>query len=368
MPRDWSTDLQNIHQAYKRRDTLDLYLADDTVLRLSRGKVIRNIGGSDVTYDNWIRSVEDLRGSIEQSIDRITIKCQNINSQLGFKLASDLRLLDFAVADYGKIYQSLTNPTLIEDIPQVLRGVLANAEVDEQNFKVELIVDYDSMGRIIAARAMSPRGQWCHQNGIECTSAVLGDCPQTRIGCARRGREYEHGGWEDFEEPVTTPPGSGGNEGGGIGGPCFVLNTRILTPNGEVPFGDLPLGVQKERCPVVSFDKITGEINTDDEFEEIWEYEVKGCYTLEFQHDKIDGVTPMHRFFYALGKWRTANDFQLGQTTKAFGKDWFDSKLVRMKWNSDKSVKVRNGRVKHNGTYFANSCGVSNSKSGDIVI
>lgn len=153
MPRDWSTDLQEIHQAYKRRDTLDLYLADNTVLHLSRGHVERDLGEKVgiVVYDNWIRSVEDLRSSIEQSIDRITIKCQNVDSQLGFKLASDLRLLDFAVADYGKIYQSLTNPALIEDIPQVLRGVLSNAEVDEQNFKVELIVDYDSMGRIIAA-------------------------------------------------------------------------------------------------------------------------------------------------------------------------------------------------------------------------
>jgi hypothetical protein len=222
------------------------------------------------------------------------------------------------------------------------------------------------MGRIIASRAMSPRGQWCHQNGIECTSVSgLGACPQTRSDCRRRGREYEHGGWEFFEEPSSTPPGSGGNQGGGIGGPCFVLNTRILTPQGEIPFGEFPLGVAKERIPVVSFDKTTGEINYDDEFEEIWEYEVKGCYTLEFQHDRIDGVTPMHRFFYDLEKWRTADEFRLGQTTKALlnsNKGWFDSKLIRMKWNSDAIVKVRNGRVKHNGTYFANGCGVSNNK------
>lgn len=368
MGRPWSADLQTIHQSYKRRDTLDIYLADSTVLRLSRGAVTRTIGGLPVNYNNWIRSVDDLEYSLEEAIDRISVKCQNINSELGFKLASDLRLLDYALADYGKIYQSTRNPALIEDIPQVFRGVMANAEVDELNFQVELIVDYESLGAIIASRGLSP-GCWAaYKNGIECTSTSLKtSCPKTRIGCAKRHdstiKEAEFLGWEFFEEPTSSTPGSGGN-GGGIGGSCFTLETKIWTPRGEISIGELPLGVQRERIQVVSFNEITGEINYSDEIEEVFEHEITGYYTLEFQHGKID-VTPEHRFFTALNNFLPADQFTVGDTTKTYIQDWFDSKLLKTKWNSDKKILVRNLHVKQNHTYFANKYAVHNAKDNE---
>lgn len=374
MGRPWSSDLQTIHQAYKRRDTLDIYLADNTVLRLSRGAVTRVIGGTPVVYDNWIRSVDDLEYSLEEAIDRISVKCQNINSELGFKLASDLRLLDYALADYGKIYQSNRNPALIEDIPQVFRGVLANAEVDELNFDVELIVDYESLGAIIASRGLSPGCWTTYKNGIECTStSIKTSCPKTRTGCAKRHdstiKEAEFLGWEFFEEPTASAPGSGGNDGG-IGGTCFTLETKIWTPQGEISIGELPLGAQRERIQVVSFNEITGEINYSDEIQEVFEHEVNGHFTFEFEHGSVN-VTPEHRFFTALNNFLPADQFRIGDTTKTYIEDWFDSKLVRIKWNSDVKTLVRNLHVKKNHTYFvANKYAVHNAKNngGGILI
>lgn len=372
MGRPWSSDLQTIHQAYKRRDTLDIYLADNTVLRLSRGAVTRVIGGSPVTYQNWIRSVDDLEYSLEESIDRISVKCQNVNSELGFKLASDLRLLDYALADYGKIYQSTRNPALIEDIPQVFRGVMANAEVDELNFEVELIVDYESLGAIIASRALSPGCWWTYKNGIECTSiSIKTSCPKSRTGCAKRHtsteKEAEFGGWEFFEEPTSSAPGSGDNDGG-IGGTCFTLETKIWTPQGEISIGELPLGVQRERIPVVSFNEVTGEIDYTDEIEEVFEHETTGYFTFEFEHGKIN-VTPEHRFFTALNTFLPADQLRIGDKTKTYIEDWFDSKLLKIKWNSDKKTLVRNLHVKKNHTYFANRSAVHNAKNnGGIPI
>ena len=109
MPRPLNSNLAQILPAYKRRDTLDIYLNNGQTLRLSRGNVIR---GSVLVYQNWIRSVDELRFSTESSIDRITITCQNVDSTLGFNLASNLRLLDYALADYGKIYESLRIPEI----------------------------------------------------------------------------------------------------------------------------------------------------------------------------------------------------------------------------------------------------------------
>jgi hypothetical protein len=354
MPRELSSTLEQIFTAYKRRDTLDIYLNDDSVLRLSRGKVTR--GGHE--YQNWIRSVDDLHSSIEAAIDRITVTCQNVNSALGFDLASDMRLLDYALADYGKQYQSIRNPSLVEDIPQVFRGVLANAETDEQNFTFELIVDYESLGSIVASRALSPRCWWTYQNHVECTSTSgESTCPQTRNACVKRGAEKDFGGWEAFIEPVSSPPGGGGNDDGGIGtGTCFTLDTPIWTPDGEAPIGELAAGRR-----VVSFDETTGVIDCEDEITEVLDHEAVGYYTFEFEHGEIN-VTPEHRLFRANNIFVLADMFRVGDTVRAFDNRWADSKLKKIRWNSDVKVPVRNLHVRKNRTYFANRCGVHNAK------
>ncbi len=370
MPRDWSEDLQEIHQAYKRRDTLDVYLANDEILRLSRGAVSREIDEETVVYDNWIRSVDDLRSSTEQSIDRIRIKCQNVNSELGFNLAADLRLLDYAVADYGKIYQSSRNLSLIEDIPQVFRGVLANAEVDEQNFEVELIVDYESMGAILASRGLSPKCWWTYQNGVECTaSSAEPACPKNRAACFKRhdgdgNDEAEFGGWEFFEEETNSAPGSGGNGGGGIG-TCFTSDTLVWTPSGLIPIGEMKERVRKGNRSVYSFDALTGEIS-EDEIEAVWEHQTNGYFTFDFEHTSLN-VTPEHKLFVALNEFKKTDKFRRNETIRAFVGTWFDSKLKRIKWHSDKQETVWNLRVKKNRTYFANECAVSNSKDPNEI-
>lgn len=370
MPRNWTSNLQNnIFPAYRRRDTLDIYLNDNSVLRLSRGPVTRGA----ITYQNWIRSVDEMRFSIDGSIDRITITCQNVNSLLGFDLASNLRKLDYALADYGKLYESIRNPAIpVEDIPQVFRGVLANAETDEQNITFELIVDYESLGAIVGSRALSPRCWWTYKTGPECTS-TSGEttCPQTRSACVKRGVEKDFGGWEAFIEPVSSPPGSGGNEGGGIGGggTCFTLDTPVWTPDGEVPIGDLRAGQR-----IVSFDSGSGEINFDDEIIGVLDHETTGFYTFDFEHGLLN-VTPEHPLLTAGNIFVLADMFQLGDTVRAVTGElkesgrvawdsggWEDSVLKRIRWNSDKKVKVRNLHIRANKTYFANRCGVHNVK------
>lgn len=355
MPRNWSNNLQNnIFPAYRRRDTLDIYLNDGQTLRLSRGSVVR---GSVLVYNNWIRSVDELRFSIDGSIDRITITCQNVNSLLGFDLASNLRKLDYALVDYGKQYQSIRNPAIpVEDFPQVFRGVLANAETDEQNITFELIVDYESLGAIVGSRALSPRCWWTYKTGPECTSTSgEATCPQTRSACVKRGVEKDFGGWEAFIEPVSSPPGSGGNDGGGIG-TCFTLDTPVWTPAGEVPIGELRAGQR-----IVSFDEKTGEVNFDDEIIEVLDHEATGFYTFEFEHGPLN-VTPEHPLLVANNIFVLADMFQMGDTVRVVKDAWFDSALKRIRWNSDQKVKVRNLHVRGNQTYFANRCGVHNVK------
>lgn len=363
MPRTESPDLTTIFEAYKRRDSLDVYLADDTALRLSRGKVIRTIGGSSVEYQNYIRSVGDLNSSFEKSIDRIEIVGQNINSELGFNLASDLRLLDYAICDYGKSYQSIRNPSLLEDIPQVFRGVLADAEADEEFFRFDLIVDYESLGNIIALRGLGAKCAFTYKNGIECTStSASATCARTRRHCTKNGVEFENGGWEYFEEPTSFLPGSGGNGGGGN---CFTGETLIWTPKGYVPIGEMSERIKKDRS-IYSFNETTGEI-IEDEIVKVFRHETKGYFTFDFEHASLN-VTPEHRLFTALSTFTAADKFKINDTIRAFVEDWFNSKLVRIKWHSDKTIEVFNLHVRHNHTYFANNCAVHNRKDDEIIL
>jgi hypothetical protein len=211
---------------------------------------------------------------------------------------------------------------------------------------------------------LSPRCWWTYKGGTECHS-TSGEttCPQTRSACTKRGVEYEFGGWEAFIEPVSSPPGGGGNDGGGIGdGTCFTLDTPVWTPDGEVPIGELEAGGR-----VVSFDEISGVIDCEDVITEVLDHESGGYYTFEFEHGAIN-VTPEHRLFRANNIFVLADMFRVGETVRAFTGAWTDSKLLRIRWNSDEKVKVRNLHVRKNRTYFANRCGVHNAKPIEPIL
>ena len=353
MPRSWDADLQTIFKAYTRRDKLDVYLADGSTLKVSRG--------SRAGYDNWIRSVSDLTSTLDRSVDRVSFELQNVNSEVGFKLASDVRLLDYALATYAKQYQSLRNPSLVQDIT-FFRGVLADAEADETHVRMDMVVDYECTGAILASRGMGALCWWVYQNGIECTSTSGFDrCPRTREACAARGVEHEFGGWEFFDITSNTPPG------GGIGGGyCFTLDTQVWLPSGDVPIGDLPLGEYSEPVKCVSFDPITGEICLDDEITQCWEHDAKGYFTFDFEDGRSFGVTPEHNIWIGFNRYRPADQWQLGYEARIHADGWERSKLVRIRWHSDEPAKVRNITTRRNHTYFANRIAVSNAKTPDI--
>lgn len=368
MPRDWSANLQEIHKAYQRRDTLVLYLADNTTKFLARGAVTRGL----TAYENVIASVDSLRQTIDAGVDRLTVTCQNVDSLLGFNVASNLRLLDYALAEYGRIYQSVRNPVLKEDVPQIFRSVLANAEVSETRIRFEIIADYESLGSIVAARALSPRCWAVFKNGVECTStANTTTCPKTRSACIKRGKEWEFLGWEFFEEPASNLPGTGGNEGGtGTGTlPCFLGETRIATPNRDWTFKEIKDRFDLGLRSILSFNPTTGEVEKD-EIEEIFTHRVTGYFTLEFDHGYVN-VTPEHPFLTDWDVFKPADGFTRLDTTKIYSRDgrgWHDSRLRAIKWNSDVDEIVYNCRVKKNRTYFANDCGVHNSKQIEVQV
>lgn len=380
MLRETSANLQTILPACRLRDTFDLYLSNGARRRLARGKVIRTIDGETIEYSNWIKSVSALEYSLSDKIDSVTVVCQNVNSLLGFDVASSMRLLDYAHALLGKVYQSATNPALTEDVPVEFAGLISSASANEQEVKFEIIADYEAIGSVVANYTLSPRCWWVYKNGIECTSVSnLPDCPKTRAACQVRGKEWEFGGWEFFEQPVGSAPGGGGNDttGGGLGGgtgggdrdrPCFTGDTLVWTPRGSITFEEYARRFHRSNFrQIYSFNEQTGAIEKDT-VEELFEHQTEGFFTLTFDDGRSVKVTPEHPFWNEHYHFVAAAQLKLNDSVWSFlrGK-WKKSKLVKIKWHTKNAlrtnlVKVYNFRVRKNQTYFANRFAVHNVK------
>lgn len=371
--RELSEDLFNILPACKIRQTVDIYLANNTALHLSRGLVYRTISSTLVEYANKLKSISEQRRSLTTSIDRLTVTCENIEPSLGLNLASSLRLFDYAFARVGRQFQANRNNILIEDIPDEFFGICSTATASTDEFQFEIIVDYEALGNVVGSRGLSPRCWWTYKNGIECTStSTLPDCEKTRQACKLRGKEWEFGGWEFWQNPVVSVPGSGTNDGdiggsGSDGSSCFTLDTKIGLLSKDLPIGELPLGECK--IPCYSFNPKTEQIEVD-EIIEVFEHEVTGYFTFTFSDGSEINATPEHPFFVGNNKFINADDLQTSQfLKKTFNfNHLYNSKIYQIKWNSDEKVTVRNCRVKKNQTYFANQVAVHNKGIGDILV
>ena len=102
---------------------------------------------------------------------------------------------------------------------------------------------------------------------------------------------------------------------------------------------------------------------SEDEIEEVFEHRVSSYFTFTFEHKTVE-VTPEHPFLVNFGEFKAADKMIRGvDSVKVFdGRKWRDSRLLKIKQNSDAPTTVWNVRVKHHHTYFADWCGVHNSK------
>lgn len=354
MPREQDSALTSIFSgSHSRRDFCVLYLANGVTKHLSRDKFVRD----GIAYQPYIRSVGDLVKT-SREVDALTLTFQNINSELGLIAASDLRLLDYAVVEYGRRYQSNLNASLITDYPLLFRGVLESAQITERVLQLTLITDFESLGNVIASRQPKEKCVWAYKNGLECTSVSSElTCSKTRFACQKRLKPFQFGGFEYFEEPIDSAPGSAGNEGGVevISPGCFSLDTKIRLKNSDVEIGNLPLG--SVSIPCISFDPRTEKLSSD-RIIFVHEFEKADIYELEFEHGTIR-VTAEHPIFRGFGSFRKVGDWRLSDEAKFFNNGWRKSKLMKMRRFVDK-ITVRNVTVEKHETFFANSLAVHN--------
>lgn len=359
MPRIVASGLTDILANGYRRDALEIYLADGTIRRLSRGAVTR----SGNVYANSIQSVGEIKNSIGSPVNRLEIKCQNIDSTLGGDVASSLRKLTYAFARYTRDYVSHRGVDSVTEADPFF-GVVSGVTATEKDISYEIVSDLESIGKVLASRTFSPRCPWVYKNGIECTSTSgLGACPKDLTSCIARGKPWEHGGWEFFENPVSEPPGPDINPPGG-GGDCFIQDTLINTENGYVPIDRIEVGQR-----VMAFDELTGIILPQKVIGTTKTKYTGPMTTFEFYATGFPiTMKPTHRIFTGT-EMRIADNWEIndlahyipptGKIPSTLGSR---TKLRSIGVGQVSDIYVYNLQVEHFATYFAGGIAVSNSK------
>lgn len=146
--------------------------------------------------------------------------------------------------------------------------------------------------------------------------------------------------------------GTSSEEPGGGGIPCFVANTRISTPTGDVHIREIQLG-----DTVWAFDSITG-VRIPKRVIGKWEHLVEGYTLVEFNDGHSTGVIDIHRYWTKNGQYKEIKSLDSVWTWKD---EWVETKIVQRTFITGEVI-VYNITVLSEHNYIANNDAVSNVK------
>lgn len=317
MPRPVPSGLTSLLPAAETQSIVDIGLRNDTTKYFCTGGSPIVLGGH--TYVPQLLRVGELKEQLGKATNRVQVVIENVDQVFGLNVASGSRKTELAGVLVRRLYRNISNPAVAELI-HIFTGKAVNSEVTEKAVTFDVIPDTTAAGTCLATETLSPVN-----------------------------------GWRFPEVPDQAPPGSGDNEGGGIGGGhCFLEGTWILTPRGAQTIERLRIGWN-----VLSFDE--DRVVVADTIEDLFEHVVTGFFDLRFSDGGSVRVTAEHPFLSEFERFKPVADFMIGENVWRFiSGDWQRSRLVSARWNSGEAVTVYNLHVRRNHTYFANGFAVHN--------
>lgn len=336
MPRTVSTDLANLLalDTIEPHSTLVLTLTDGSIQRFATSQL--TIGGN--SYSPRIKRVGDLKQSLTDSIDRVSVSLRNEDNFFGIGTSTKTSLYTGAAAIYSRYYVDPRGilPAVHRALFQgeIVRPTILNQKIKERlfirEFRFELVSDIVAAGYCVSARTMTQR--------------------------------------EGFKYPYprqNSVPGTGGNEGGGGSGwGCFAGDTLIRMGDGsEKRIDEIKTGDE-----VLAFDENTMEIASK-AVTEVFEHEDCTEYFV-FDYGRRLVVTPEHLIFDAEAKrlFRAASTFNLSHSFAIYENgSWQSAQITRAKWCAGRNPQaVYNLEVADFHTFFAGGVAVHNNKEVGI--
>lgn len=146
--------------------------------------------------------------------------------------------------------------------------------------------------------------------------------------------------------------GTPAQQPGGGGNPCFIGQTKIDTPRGDVHIRVIRLG-----DIVWAFDAVTGT-RVHRRVIGKWEHLVDGYTLVEFSDGRSTGVMDIHRYWQKNGQYQPVKDID---SVWHWDGEWKEAKIVQRTVIKGETV-VYNLTVENDHNYLANGDAVSNLK------
>jgi hypothetical protein len=178
MSRSTNPQFQTLLPACETQSALVLMLNDATVKRW----IQENAGETTIASQPFIPHLvinEELRQTIENPVDRVSVSIQNVDRNLGINIIQNLRNYKFADGLIQRMYRDIRDPS-ISQTKTIFHGLVTEVGVDEKIATFSFSPDYIAFGNCVAAETIS-------------------------------GAEWKFPGL-----PTPTEPGGGGDDGGGV--------------------------------------------------------------------------------------------------------------------------------------------------------
>lgn len=233
-----STELQTILDGSVRtiHQTCEITFPSNPPVRVATAPL--TIGGNDYVED--LRAVGEIRRTIENPVDRVSVAIQNVDRVLSQDLADNPDEWRLAEAVVGRRYSGSGETEWIE----LFRGIVQQPTADDMTVRFDIIPDVLSKGQFIAARSLAPPCQFRFKDANTCGYAgpetACNHHLRSKGGCIGLGNGQAFGGTEHKYNPDTSAPGTGSNTGGGPPA-CPRLDQWIVTHLGPVRAGDLTM-------------------------------------------------------------------------------------------------------------------------------
>jgi hypothetical protein len=352
---------------------LDIFLTDDTTLRLSTVPVTVD----SVSYEDRIDAVQSIKASRSRSVDYAELTIDNVDLDIGDTLFDDGNedLLENMPAILSTIYVNINDPSDKYKIERMSGVMHSYSEEGTNALKMTLISD-DYAGGPIAPYDVKESCVWQYKDGVNCTySGDLATCDLSLSGpngCIAHfgfdtARARFGGGATDLDErirstfqPYSAPSAPGPYlYNGGYG--CFIGSTPIYV---DESYATKPIREFTEKGEVIlGFERDDLLPRPDRTLNPVFTTESRDWFQLIFS----DGseVTETHPFFPEPGKRVIVRDLEVGTKLRRLvdGK-WRTVTLVnKLKRWSPFPMRFYNVPVEETHDYYANGFPVSNLKA-----
>lgn len=216
MGRGTTTTMQTILDAPERRIdyTVEISFPNAPVYRFATSPLTIN----SLVFTNDLENVGEIRQTLENPVDKVSIGLQNKDRLLGIDIAQNWQQWRHAEAVIGRLYQNKSGS--LAQWVEMFRGAVQQPDASDLQVVFDVVTDTIASGNIVADRTLAVMCPFKYKDPKTC--GYTGPLPTCNFllksagGCDGHDNSHHFGGTEHRYQLDVSPPMPGGGDGGGI--------------------------------------------------------------------------------------------------------------------------------------------------------